>query len=981
MKGKWLLLSLAALLVAAYVPLSLAQAPTPAIGDLGSVASGMWDTVSTWKVYSSHGAFDSTATAAPSSSINAFVLTGTTVTYQTSSNNVKSLVIQSGGKLQTAATLPTAVVVLKINGPTVWVDGAFGKDSTDALSIETKYNGTITLGGSGVVNIAQLRPNSSQSGTLTFVFATNAKINYTGTAGGSGAGIYTSRGTQTSSTFTINPGVTVNFAPGSHFELNSSTTALGTMNTTLNVNGTMNLPASSLILADDSAHAAQMNIGATGVVNVGLKLSTYLAGGSVGAITVASGGVLNVLSGGTADFTNPSATITGAGTFALKPGATINVGALAGLDPANGPVRTAVATFDTAATYAYTGTGLQVWGPQLPDSIRGLTIGSKSIDSTTAADPKKVTGVLQIDGLLVDNGGGLTSAGSAIVNGTYQMNNTTGPIPVATWNTGSNCLVTGLVTISSAGIPNGNQNFYNYTVDCPKLNGPQRLGFDTDTLRGNLTIHNTNDVTTDATNYIALCPKTTNSNVTLLGNLIIDSTTAAFSVGTGSGVVVQTLTVKGNIISKGSFYLNGSGCTNRVFVSGDVIIQSATNTSFRGHSAVAYADSVNFSGTGVQHFTKPVALTSLQNIRLLVLPGSTLVLDDTTFLPFTGTLGGFTADSGATVKFGNPGGIDSTIRGFAPVLDGNTTYEFNSKSSQVTGRLFPAAVRNLTVNDSLGVMLSDTLKVTGTLALTKGTLAATDSSTLTIDSTGSVTRTDGYVVGRMTEMFAAPGTKNFPVGTANGYSPVRFKINTGKGAVTVGVRQIEHPQTFDSLKTAARYWTLTPDSTVKNADISFTYLPVDALGHGRDSLYGAWRYTGSGKTWTAIASVHPKGSKTVSVAGVTSFSDWTLGESSLVTSIGTSNEPGIPSQFFVNQNYPNPFNPTTTISYGLPGAAYVTVTVYSMLGQEITILQAGEQKAGVHTLRFDGSRLASGVYFYRVSAGQSTAVKHMLLVK
>ena len=164
MNVRWHLAGLAALLIAASASLSVAQAPAPALGDLGSVASGMWDTVSTWKMYSSNGAFDSAATGAPSSSRNVFITGGTTVTYQTSSRNCRNLVIQAGGALQSNSAHLAGGKFVKINGPTVWVDGIFGKDSTDALSIESLYDGTITLGGSGVVNIARLRPNSALTG-------------------------------------------------------------------------------------------------------------------------------------------------------------------------------------------------------------------------------------------------------------------------------------------------------------------------------------------------------------------------------------------------------------------------------------------------------------------------------------------------------------------------------------------------------------------------------------------------------------------------------------------------------------------------------------------------------------------------------------------------------------------------------------------------------------------------------------------------
>ena len=73
----------------------------------------------------------------------------------------------------------------------------------------------------------------------------------------------------------------------------------------------------------------------------------------------------------------------------------------------------------------------------------------------------------------------------------------------------------------------------------------------------------------------------------------------------------------------------------------------------------------------------------------------------------------------------------------------------------------------------------------------------------------------------------------------------------------------------------------------------------------------------------------------------------------------------------LHQNYPNPFNPTTTISYSLQTASRVTVKVYDILGREVAILANEMQNAGEYVVKFDGSRFASGMYFYRLDATAS----------
>ncbi len=90
-----------------------------------------------------------------------------------------------------------------------------------------------------------------------------------------------------------------------------------------------------------------------------------------------------------------------------------------------------------------------------------------------------------------------------------------------------------------------------------------------------------------------------------------------------------------------------------------------------------------------------------------------------------------------------------------------------------------------------------------------------------------------------------------------------------------------------------------------------------------------------------------------------------------------------PAEFVLKQNYPNPFNPATSITYGLPEASHVKLEVYSVNGQLVTTLQNGMQSAGFHTVTFDSRNvsIASGVYLYRIEAGNHIQVKKMLLVK
>ncbi len=90
---------------------------------------------------------------------------------------------------------------------------------------------------------------------------------------------------------------------------------------------------------------------------------------------------------------------------------------------------------------------------------------------------------------------------------------------------------------------------------------------------------------------------------------------------------------------------------------------------------------------------------------------------------------------------------------------------------------------------------------------------------------------------------------------------------------------------------------------------------------------------------------------------------------------------GIPKVFSLLQNYPNPFNPSTRIQYEIPASGLVNITVYSILGQKVAQLVNKVQAAGRYNIEFNANYLSSGIYFYKLSAGNYMSIKKMILMK
>jgi hypothetical protein len=133
--------------------------------------------------------------------------------------------------------------------------------------------------------------------------------------------------------------------------------------------------------------------------------------------------------------------------------------------------------------------------------------------------------------------------------------------------------------------------------------------------------------------------------------------------------------------------------------------------------------------------------------------------------------------------------------------------------------------------------------------------------------------------------------------------------------------------------------------------------------------------------FTAPAST---GTVTLYATGLQSSSSWAFAPNASINvteATGVENVPLLPSHISLTQNYPNPFNPSTTIRYTIPSETHVTLAVFDIRGELVTTLVHGEQHAGSYSIVFDAARIASGVYFYRLTAGTESRTRKFVILK
>lgn len=230
----------------------------------------------------------------------------------------------------------------------------------------------------------------------------------------------------------------------------------------------------------------------------------------------------------------------------------------------------------------------------------------------------------------------------------------------------------------------------------------------------------------------------------------------------------------------------------------------------------------------------------------------------------------------------------------------------------------------------------------------------------------------GGTVGQLYRLDIATGNHTF-VGTAAGISYASFAFHPITGQLWAGVRP--------PLSGRDRIYTVNianGEATLIGAT-GFTRptggLAFDPLG----VLFGAIGTPAQANDLITIDTASGAGTL-IGSTGLTGLAGLAMRTDSISTSVGPPTD-GLPLTTRLEQNYPNPFNPSTRITYSVRSSGFVSLKIYDVLGREVATLVSEEKQPGTHDVAWDGSDASSGVYFYRMTAGEFSATRKLLLMK
>jgi hypothetical protein len=757
---------------------------------------------------------------------------------------------------------------------------------------------------------------------------------------------------------------------------------------------------------------------------------TFIRSTSTGSATIASpfanNGTISVQTGTLVS----SSTLTGSGTFNISPSTVFNINS--GTSTIGGNTITGGGIFDvTAGTLNFSGNdvvvangttfkqlgaiggdgnllinGNFIWEAGTHGGTGTTTISSSGIGELAQVFGKTLSRTLTIEGSLTITGvGGLTfstgaqiinngtmdvqtntsvgnTSGSIVNNGTFIRSTSTGSATIASpfANNGTISVQTGTLVSSSTLTGSGTFNISPSTVF--NINsGTSTIGGNTitgggifDVTAGTLNFSGNDVVVANGTTFKQLGAIGGDGNLLINGNFIWEAgthggtgTTTISSSGIGELAQVFGKTLSRTLTIEGSLTITGVGGLTfstgaQIINNGTMDVQTNTSVGNTSGSIVNNGTFIRSTETGSATIASPFS----NNGTISVLTG-TLSFSDTLKNNLTAEIKGVgTLTTPTSNRFINNGTVAPGLSAGILRINGNYPQTSNASLNIEIGGYVVGTER-----DSLSVSQQAQLEGTLNIQFTNAFLPQIG-DVFTIMSYGS--RSGQFAQINLSNNVSAQAQY-----LANG---LQIQITSGGSNLPPSAPVLLSPADNDTVSLSSPISFLWNSSTDPDND-PITYA-LRIFGSGVDTTIAGLsdttlQFNGSGTLqpgnayqWNVTAS-----DGNLSAESAT----WNFFVSSPTNIDDEQIANMIPTEYSLSQNYPNPFNPSTTIRYSVPSRSTVVLKIYDILGGEVSTLVNEEKQPGIYEVNFSASDLSSGMYLYRVQAGDFVETKKMILLR
>lgn len=493
-------------------------------------------------------------------------------------------------------------------------------------------------------------------------------------------------------------------------------------------------------------------------------------------------------------------------------------------------------------------------GPTSPDVV---VRGKLKVTGTAIVSPGPYSVSLSTDAVLT-----FTSTGI------YEHNQNAGAIPVSVWDAGSTLMLTGITANSPA---NGNQNFHHIIWDNPAQTANLNLGWNNNTISGDITI-----VTTNTGRWQFCAPASgASSTVDIMGdvNLLAGNLTTNGTGNAGTTIIINhygDINVTGGNLSISRGSQGGTGTSDWILHNGNFNMSNAAT-----QNSNALGARFRFSGTQPQYLNLS-NVTFTGGMPVIIDSGATVHLGNSVI----GSNGLFTVNATASISTSMALGIDENLLTTGTkTLSTEASYIYNGAAGQITGLLLPATVKNLVLYNAAGVSLSADVAVTDTLKVMNGFLNL-NGKNVQFGSTGVLREFAGTTVkGLEGGLF---GNRDLNAPAAENAAGLGAVVTS---AANLGVTQFERyqsPRTGNNNSSVYRYYKIAPaNNTALNATLRLYYDQTELTGLNERNLIVFRSETGFANSWIPVGGTVDTTNNYVEVSGVNTFAYFTLADSAL----------------------------------------------------------------------------------------------------